>query len=68
MKYKKGHNGYALYWSKNGWKVSASVCNEDVDRLNAEDSKTAFKATKENLEGLVIAANNINEDSEFLEV
>ena len=38
MKYKKGHNGYALYFSKGVWKVSASVRNEDVDRLNEEDS------------------------------
>ena len=36
MKYKKGHNGYALYWSKNGWKQGATVRNEDVDRLNEE--------------------------------
>ena len=38
MKYKKGLNGYALYFSKGLWKVSASVRNEDVDRLNEEDS------------------------------
>ena len=38
MKYKKGHNGYALYFTKGVWKSSASVRNEDVDQLNKEDS------------------------------
>ena len=38
MKYKKGHNGYALYFTKGVWKQGATVRNEDVDRLNEEDS------------------------------
>ena len=34
MKYKKGANGYALYWHKGAWKESGSVRNEDADKLN----------------------------------
>ena len=33
-KYKSGPNGYALYFYKGLWKESASVKNEDVERLN----------------------------------
>ena len=33
-KYKDGPNGYALYFYKGLWKESASVKNEDVERLN----------------------------------
>ena len=33
-KYKTGPNGYALYFYKGLWKESASVKNEDVERLN----------------------------------
>ena len=33
-KYKVGPNGYALYFYKGLWKESASVKNEDVERLN----------------------------------
>ena len=33
-KYKDGPNGYALYFYKGLWKESASVKNEDIERLN----------------------------------
>ena len=33
-KYKTGPNGYALYFYKGLWKESASVKNEDIERLN----------------------------------
>jgi hypothetical protein len=34
MQYRKGEYIYAEYFHKGVWKVSASVKNEDVDKMN----------------------------------